>query len=728
MSESAERQHALSLAASRQVRSFTRPTDALGRPQRISAFFGSRVFSADRLKERVPPEIFQRWSSTVERGVPLERPVADAIAHAVKEWAMEQGCTHFCHWFHPMTGATAEKHDSFLWFDREGRPIEKFTGSMLIQSEPDASSFPSGGMRSTFEARGYTAWDPTSPMFIMESVNGRTLCIPSAFLGYHGQALDEKAPLLRSMEALSRSAIGLLNLLGVHGVHRVTPTVGPEQEYFVVDRAFVSQRPDLVIAGRSVLGAPAPKGQSLEDHYFGSIPPRVLALMEEVETELYQLGVWAKTRHNEVAPSQFEIAPVFVEANLAADHNQLVMQTLRKVAARHDLAVLLHEKPFAGVNGSGKHVNWSMQTSTGDNLLDPGHNPQENVRFLAFLSAVLLGVHRHAAVLRASIASHGNDFRLGANEAPPAIISIFLGDVLSRICDSIASGVAANHTVAQVMIELGISRLPAIAKDNTDRNRTSPFAFTGNKFEFRAVGSSASISFPVTCLNAAVADGIDQMCAWIQADGGPDALMNAIRRAMEESAPVRFDGNGYSQDWVEEAERRGLPHTRNTPAALAALHSHAARDLFASQSVLAPAELHARYDVRLEQYNKKIEIEADVLRGLIDTQVMPAVLADLADAARQDRDLREGGMASRAATNRRTLLGRLVDELDEARTDLDTIRAAMPDGGEALKASYNAERVVPALARVRDVSDRLEEVVSDGRWPLPRYREMLFAF
>jgi glutamine synthetase len=612
-----------------------------------------------------------------------------------------------------MTGATAEKHDSFLWFDKEGRAIEKFTGSMLIQSEPDASSFPSGGMRSTFEARGYTAWDPTSPMFIMDSPNGRTLVIPSAFVGYHGEALDEKAPLLRSMEALSRSATKLLSILGAAGVTRVTATVGPEQEYFLVDRAYMATRPDLTIAGRSLLGARAPKGQTLEDHYFGSIPARVLALMEEVEHELYELGVSAKTRHNEVAPNQFEIAPIFAEANLAADHNQLVMQTLRKFAARHDMAVLLHEKPFAGVNGSGKHVNWSMQTSTGENLLEPGHNPQENVRFLAFLAAVLVGVHRHAAVLRASIASHGNDFRLGANEAPPAIISVFLGDFLTKMCDAIASGTVNNLPAGQAVIELGVNRLPAIAKDNTDRNRTSPFAFTGNKFEFRAVGSSASISFPVTCLNAAVTDGIEQLVAWIES--GMD-VMAAIRKGIQESSAVRFDGNGYAAEWVVEAERRGLPHARNTPSALRALNTEAAKALFARHRVLTGEELHSRYDVRVELYNKKVDIEVDVARSLVDTLVLPAALAEYGEAS---------AVSHPAAARRAARLGDLVTGLQDAREALDAASAGLPEG-EADKAAWNADRVVPALLELRGWSDQLEDLIADHRWPLPRYREMLF--
>jgi glutamine synthetase len=722
---SSSRQEASRIVAARNVRSAPRPTDTNGRALRIPEFFGRRTLNVERLRERLPPEIFTRFSATLERGERLERPVADAIAHAAKAWAVENGATHFCHWFHPMTGSTAEKHDSFLWFDRDGRAIEKFTGAMLIQSEPDASSFPSGGMRSTFEARGYTAWDPTSPMFIMDGASGRTLCIPSAFIGYHGQALDEKAPLLRSMDALSRSANKLLVALGQPHNGRVTATVGPEQEYFLIDRAWASLRPDLLIAGRSVLGARPPKGQSLEDHYFGSIPARVLSVMEEVELELHQLGVSAKTRHNEVAPGQFELAPIYAEANLAADHNQLVMQILKTVAARHDFTVLLHEKPFAGVNGSGKHVNWSLSTASGENLLDPGHDPQQNLRFLTFLAATLVGVYRHAGILRASIASHGNDFRLGANEAPPAIISAFLGDFLSKMCDALAEGSVTDLPAGQALLELGVARLPAIAKDNTDRNRTSPFAFTGNKFEFRAVGSSASISFPTTCVNTVVADGIDQMVAWIAEEGGPDAVLKAVRRAMIETAPVRFDGNGYSAEWVVEAERRGLPHARNTPAALRALHTPEATALFQRHAVLTPDELAARYEVRVEQYNKKVEIEADVLRSLVDTHVLPAALADLGTAAANDAALRAVGARSEAAEHRRMVLTGLADDVHEARIALDRTLANLPVD-ESEKAVAQCRDVVPAMAVLRHACDALEDRMADERWPLPRYREMLF--
>ncbi len=718
-----DRSQAVAEATSRQPRQFERPSDAAGRPLRTPAYFGQRTFNADRMRERVPPDIYKRWADTLDHGQKLDRAVADAIAHAVKEWALEHGVSHFCHWFHPMTGSTAEKHDSFLWFDKEGRPIDKFTGAMLIQSEPDASSFPSGGMRSTFEARGYTAWDPTSPMFIMESANGRTLVIPSAFLGYHGQALDEKAPLLRSMEAISRASVKLLGLLGESSAQRVTVTVGPEQEYFLVDRAYLPLRSDLVIAGRTLVGARAPKGQTLEDHYFGSIPVRVQAFMEEVETELHLLGVSAKTRHNEVAPYQFELAPIYAEANLAADHNQLTMQTLRRVAARHNFAVLLHEKPYAFVNGSGKHVNWSLQDARGENLLEPGHNPQENLRFLAFLAATLLGVHRNAGVLRASIASHGNDFRLGANEAPPAIISAFLGDFLTRICDGIASGSVARLEPGQAMIELGISRLPAVMKDNTDRNRTSPLAFTGNKFEFRAVGSSASISFPTTCLTVAVLDGIEQLSEWI---AGGMTILAAIQRALVESAPVRFDGNGYSAEWVAEAERRGLPHARNTPAALRGLHTDSARALFARHHVLSHEELHSRFEVRVEQYNKKVEIEADVLRGIIDTQVLPAVLADAAEAADHVVRLGAAGGSTRAASGRLEVLSTRCEALAVARALVEQAVGECGAGDEVSRSVLLCEKLVPAMAELRDAADALEEVVSDGRWPLPRYRELLF--
>ncbi len=697
---------AVSAALSRGVRTFTRPSDAQGRPARISAYFGSKVFGSDRMRERLPPEIFRRWVAIVEQGARPERSVADAIAHAVKEWAVEQGATHFCHWFHPMTGLTAEKHDSFLAFDGTGRAIEKFTGSMLIQSEPDASSFPSGGMRSTFEARGYTSWDPTSPMFLMDTPNGRTLCIPSAFIGYHGQALDEKAPLLRSMDAVNHAATKLLQLLGEQGVSRVTPTVGPEQEYFLVDRGYLALRPDLAIAGRSVLGARAPKGQSLEDHYFGSIPARVLSFMEEVETELYLLGVSAKTRHNEVAPSQFELAPIFAEANLAADHNQLVMSTLRTVAARHDLAVLLHEKPFAGVNGSGKHLNWSMADNRGVNLLEPGHDPHQNLVFLASIAAVMLGVHRHAGVLRAAIASYGNDFRLGANEAPPAIISVFLGDTLTQIVEDVAAGKVNNKPTGQAMLELGISRLPTIAQDNTDRNRTSPFAFTGNKFEFRAVGASASISWPATCLNTAVADGIELLCQKIAEKGD---IMEAVAWAFNASRAVRFDGNNYSQEWVVEAEGRGLPHARNTPAALDLLITPSATELFTSKKVLTEPELHARYEVKLDQYNKRVEIEVDLLLRLVDGSVIPAVERDLANAGVWRRAKLEAALGS--LIGKREALAELV---------------ADAPAGEHTKAAWLSSTLIPAFFALRDAADAVEELAADNIWPLPKYYELLF--
>jgi glutamine synthetase len=704
------RVQAVSLAQSRSVRTFDRPQDGQGRFQRISGYFGARCFGPEKMKERLPPEIFRRWLDIVEQGARPERSVADAIAHAVKEWAIEAGATHFCHWFHPMTGLTAEKHDSFLAFDNNGKAIEKFTGSMLIQSEPDASSFPSGGMRSTFEARGYTSWDPTSPMFLMDTPNGRTLCIPSAFLGYHGQALDEKAPLLRSMEAVNKAAVALMGLLGEQGVSRVTATVGPEQEYFVVDRAYVAARPDLAIAGRSLLGAKAPKGQSLEDHYFGSIPQRVQSFMEEVETELYLLGVSAKTRHNEVAPSQFEIAPIFSEANLAADHNQLVMSTLRKVAARHDLVALLHEKPFAGVNGSGKHLNWSMADNRGVNLLEPGSEPHQNLRFLAVLAGVMLGVHRHASLLRAAIASSGNDFRLGANEAPPAIISVFLGDTLTEIVEAFAKGTTAKGNTKDALIELGVDRLPAIAKDNTDRNRTSPFAFTGNKFEFRAVGASASISWPATCLNTAVADGLTQLAAWISEDSTGDRVLKAVRKALVESAPVRFDGNNYSEEWVQEAEKRGLPHARNTPAALTALWKPETEQLFSVYKVLSPEELHARAEVRLDQYNKRVEIELDLLTRLVDTQILPVV----------EREVREFSGSWRG----RKLSDGLV-KLEKLRVELGALLEKVPEG-EAEKAAFLCGSVLPASFALRDVVDGLEAVVSDANWPLPKYHEILF--
>src|SRR5881398_1833498 len=572
-----------------------------GIPGPTSQYFGINTLGVRQLRDKLPKEVFASLAASIRHGKKLDLAVAPVVAQVIKEWAISRGVTHFTHWFQPQTGLTAEKHDAFFAFDEDRQPMESFTGDQLIQSEPDASSFPSGGLRATWEARGYTAWNPASPVFIVESTGARTLCIPSVFIGYNGEALDEMTPLLRSSDVLSQKAIALLELLGDTGVQRVITTLGPEQEYFLIDRSHFALRPDLVMAGRTLVGAPPPRGQQLEDHYFGGIPERIQACIAEVEHELYKLGVPIVTRHNEVAPSQFEMAPRFEETDVASDHNQLVMATLRRVALRHDLQALLHEKPFAGINGSGKHCNWSMSISADDpeldgfNLLKPGQTPHQNVRFLVFLAAVLRAVHKHAGLLRAGIGTSGNEHRLGANEAPPAIISVFMGTMLTRVIESIAAGKVGSNA-EQEMIKLGVERLPEITRDNTDRNRTSPFAFTGNKFEFRAVGSSQWIAFPIVLLNGAVAETIGDITTELKAElkktkKVDDAVFKIVRRIFKETAAIRFEGNNYSEEWVKEAEKRGLPNLRRTPEALKQLTSKGSRQLLTKLGIFSDEEL-----------------------------------------------------------------------------------------------------------------------------------------
>ncbi|MFM2248542.1 MAG: hypothetical protein RL071_4617 [Pseudomonadota bacterium] len=724
MSPSLPRFQAVKAASERAVRTYPRPLDREGRPVSVGELFGANVFGIEQMRQHLPGDVFRRFERTIAEGTRLDSDLAASIAAVVHDWCQARGVTHFCHWFQPMTGSTAEKHDAFLTFDDE-RPISKLSGGQLIQSEPDASSFPSGGMRSTFEARGYTAWDSTSPMFIMERESGATLCIPSVFVSYTGPALDKKAPLLRSMRAIGEQAAALCRELGDDSVKRVIVTAGPEQEYFLVDRALVSLRPDLVIAGRSVLGASAPKGQMLEDHYFGAIPSRVQAFMHELEHELYKVGVPAKTRHNEVAPCQFEIAVLYREANVAADHNQLVMELLRRVAERHGFACLLHEKPFAGVNGSGKHINWSMQTDAGDNLLEPTKNPAKNPRFLAFLASTVLGVYRNADLLRASIASHGNDFRLGANEAPPAIISVFLGAQLTALCAAILAG-QDTEDAERGVIELGVGGLPDLAKDSTDRNRTSPFAFTGNKFEFRACGSQMSVSWPTTCVNVAVADGIRTFRAMLAAKGGD--LLAALREALAISAPIRFEGNNYSDAWVEEAARRGLPNLRKAPEALDVLRTSRVESLMADLGVLTPDELHSRYHIAVERYVHGVDIEVDLIREMVDQAVMPAALGQLDELSRTMAGVKAAGLSEDPWAE----LGDLsfvqqVKDLRSARAAVDAAWhavEALPEAADRARACVEA--VLPAVDRLRAASDALEPKIADSRWPLPRYRELLF--
>jgi len=706
-------------------------------PQKISEVFGVNTFGLIQMRDKLPADVFGKLRSTIETGKRLDATIASPVAHAIKEWALERGVTHFCHWFQPQTGLTAEKHDAFLTFDDHKNAIEKFSGGQLIQSEPDASSFPSGGMRTTFEARGYTAWDPSSPVFIMESVGTRTLCIPSVFISYFGDALDEKTALIRSVEVLSTKACELLATMGQGGTKRVVATLGVEQEYFLIDRSFYMLRPDLVMTGRTLLGGQPPKGQELEDHYFGSIPTRALAFMADMEHELFKLGVPVKTRHNEVAPSQFESAPIFEEVNISTDHNQLTMEVLRRVAQRHGFACLLHEKPFAGVNGSGKHNNWSMAVAAsgdeldGQNLLDPGKTPHQNLRFLMFLSGVLRGVHRHAGLLRAGIASAGNDHRLGANEAPPAIISVFLGDLLSKILDEIEKGQTSSESGEAAVIRLGVAKIPEVMKDNTDRNRTSPFAFTGNKFEFRAVGSSSSTAFPITLLNAAVAEAIGELNELLKnklktAKSPDQAILEVIRESITATKAVRFEGNNYAEEWVREAEKRGLPNLRKTPEALMQMVSDQSKKMLTSLGVFSEAELGSRFHVRVERYNKVLAIEVETLTQLVDTMVIPTAL-------KYHSQLAQGAAAAKAAgisapqvevadkvAHFLSLLNKRNKHLEEM------LNAAENKPSEEAKAEAFAKEVAPAMLEVRHVCDELESLIADELWPLPKYREMLF--
>jgi glutamine synthetase len=709
-----------------------------GIPGPTSQYFGINTLGVRQLHDKLPREVFASLLASIRHGKKLDIAIAPTVAQVIKEWAISRGVTHFTHWFQPQTGLTAEKHDAFFAFDEDRQPMESFTGDQLIQSEPDASSFPSGGLRATWEARGYTAWNPASPVFIAESTGARTLCIPSVFIGYNGEALDEMTPLLRSSDVLSEKAIELLDLIGDKGVQRVFTTLGPEQEYFLIDRAHFSLRPDLVMGGRTLIGAPPPRGQQLEDHYFGGIPERIQGCIAEVEFELYKLGVPITTRHNEVAPSQFEMAPYFEETDLGVDHNQLVMATLRRVALRHGLQAVLHEKPFAGINGSGKHCNWSMSVIAdtpeldGLNLLKPGKTPHQNLRFLVFLAAVLRGVHKHSGLLRAGIATSGNEHRLGANEAPPAIISVFMGDMLTNVIESIAEG-KSTETAEQQMIKLGVAKLPEVRRDNTDRNRTSPFAFTGQKFEFRAVGSSASIAFPITLLHTAVADAMGEIAQSLRetlkkTKRVDDAVLKVVREVFKETAPIRFEGNNYSEDWVKEAKKRGLPNLRRTPEALKELISKQSRKVFGDLGVLTKEELDSRYHVRVERYVKDMLIELHTLREMVDTMVIPAAynyLNQLTEAAAQAKAAGIAVVPQIATANQ---VGELVQELQEHRADLTDIIARVeakhddPAGQAEMLTTEGAD----TMAEVRKVCDALELSVSDDCWPLPKYREMLF--
>jgi glutamine synthetase len=696
---------------------------ALGAPDLTAAdnqIFGENVFSPAIQRQRLPKDVYKQLSRTLAKGEALDTSLADAVALAMKEWALEKGATHYAHMFQPLTGLTAEKHDSFYAPTDEGTALASFSGKELIQAEPDASSFPTGGIRATFEARGYTAWDPTSPAFILENPNGALLCIPTAFVSWTGEALDNKIPLLRSMDALSKSAAHALKLFG-KDVNRVFTTVGPEQEYFLIDEQYYFERPDLVTTGRTLFGAKPPKGHELDDHYFGSIPERVLAYMLECEQELAKLGIPIKTRHNEVAPAQYEVAPIFENSNVGSDHQQLTMQILQNVARRYGLTALLHEKPFAGVNGSGKHNNWSMGTDDGENLLDPGDTPHENLQFLFFCAAVIQAVNKHQGLLRASIASPGQDHRLGANEAPPAIISIFLGSELQNLFEAIEAGTAGEST-PESFLGLGTPVLPPLPMHGGDRNRTSPFAFTGNKFEFRALGSSMSLGLPNTVLNTIVAEAIDSLAEDLENElkagkSLEDALRPIIQKSYADNKQIVFGGDGYSEEWHQEAERRGLLNLRATPDALPYLISDDTVTAFSNYGVLSDRELHARYEVFLEQYVAKLNIESETAASIARTLLLPASIRYKAELlAAEEPEL---------ANDVGELVSAFVDAL-KALEDVNLKDNQPEDDGILNHAKYMHDTVLPAMGAVREVADTLEKVVADDLWPLPKYSEILF--
>ncbi len=678
--------------------------------------FGTDVFSPAVQKKLLPKDVYEKLQATLAHGEALDLTLADAVADAMKEWALSRGATHFTHMFQPLTGLTAEKHDSFFEPDREGNWLASFSGKELIQGEPDASSFPTGGVRATFEARGYTAWDPTSPAFILENPNGAVLCIPTAFASWTGEALDAKIPLLRSMDALSRSAIRALKLLGDEESQQVFTTVGPEQEYFLIDENFFYARPDLVTTGRTLFGAKPAKGHELDDHYFGSIPERVLACIMEFETQLAKLGVPIKTRHNEVAPGQYELAPVFESTNVGSDHQQLTMQVMQKVARKYGLVCLLHEKPFAGVNGSGKHNNWSMGTDTGHNLLDPGDTPAENTSFLFFCAAVIQAVNKHQGLLRASVATIGQDHRLGANEAPPAIISIFLGAELEKAFESIATG-SGDGTTEGATLQLGADVLPPLPMHGGDRNRTSPFAFTGNKFEFRAVGSSASLSFPNTVLNTIVAEAIDELADKLEAAGSGDVAAGVaavVKESYNANKQILFSGDNYDEAWHAEAEKRGLKNLKTTPDALPEVMTEPTIAAFSKYEVLSERELDSRYEVWLEQYAINANIEAETTDTIARTMLLPAAIRYL--------ELTQSTGIDSIAADLKTKIEALNSALDElAKAN------AVPEDLEGLElATYARDSQIAKMAEVREAADALEKVVPHDLWPLPTYSEMLF--
>ena len=690
---------------------------------KLNEIFGVNVFNDAVMRLRLPKMIYRDFVKVRNGQSEMTQSIADMLANAMKDWALEHGATHYCHWFQPMTGLTAEKHDSFISPSPDGRTILEFSGKELIKGEPDASSFPSGGLRATFEARGYTAWDYTSPVFI----KGKTLYIPSAFCSYTGQALDKKTPLLRSMEALNKQSLRVLRALGETAAGYVNATLGPEQEYFLVDRAFFEKRLDLLLSGRTLFGAPSPRGQEMEDHYFGSVHERVLAFMNDVNQELWKLGVSAKTQHNEVAPAQYEIAPIFTTVNVATDHNQITMETLQKIARRHGFVCLLHEKPFAGVNGSGKHNNWSLVTDTGNNLLDPGTTPHDNMVFLVFLCAVIRAVDKYARLLRAAVANPGNEHRLGANEAPPAIVSIFLGDQLTDIFDQLAAG-GAKTSRQGGSLKLGTSLLPPLPKDCTDRNRTSPFAFTGNKFEFRMVGSSQSTSGPCFVLNTMVADVLMEFADVLEKSKDVKVeSQKLLKRVATEHVRVIFNGDNYCQDWVQEAERRGLANMRSTVESLDVILNKEHVELFKRHGVLSKHELHARTEILYENYSKTLNIEAGVTLEIAKRQILPACIRYATRLAESVNKLAETGITPAVQKRELEKVNSLIEDLSSA---IDALETAVGKAKAVDKAPDKArsfrDDVIPAMAEVRKAADTLETIVDAELWPLPSYAQMLF--
>jgi glutamine synthetase len=696
----------------------------------VKDIFGENVFSEAVQRERLPKQAFKALQKTIKLGAPLDPQIADAVANAMKDWAIEKGATHYTHLFYPMTGLTAEKHDSFLSPTGDGKAIVEFSGKELIRGEPDASSFPSGGIRATFEARGYTAWDPTSPAFIFESPNGSTLVIPTAFVSWTGEALDKKTPLLRSMEALSAQALRILRLFGNDSARKVFTTVGSEQEYFLIDKGWFYARPDLINAGRTLFGAPPPKGQELEDQYFGAIPERVLACMADMEAQMFKLGVPVKTRHNEVAPSQYEIAPIFEDSNLATDHQMLCMEIMKRTADKYGLACLLHEKPFAGINGSGKHNNWSMSTDTGENLLEPGDSPHENAQFLVFCVAVIRAVARYPELLRVSVASAANDHRLGANEAPPAIMSVFLGDQLQDVIGQLEKGATKSSKQGGVM-EIGVSVLPKLPRHAGDRNRTSPFAFTGNKFEFRAVGGSQSIAGPNTVLNTIVAESLDHVATQLEkaVQSGKElnkAIQDLLPGIIKETKKVLFDGDNYTADWHSEAEKRGLPNLKNAVDSLPVILRKDSVELFGKYRVYSERELQSRFNILCEGYVKTINVEARLTCLMAKTMILPAALRYQAEVAGAVSAAKAAGVETNGpAAILKTLTGAISD-LQTAIGKLDHALAHHAEGDPYAHAKHARDAVIPAMNAVRSAGDALEGQVADDLWVLPTYREMLF--